>query len=321
MKTFALIGAAGYIAPRHMHAIKETGNQLVAALDKHDSVGVLDTYFPEAAFFTEFERFDRHLEKLKRIGKKVDYISVCSPNYLHDAHIRFGLRYGAHVICEKPVVLNPWNIGGLQEVENESRQSVSCILQLRVHPGMIALKKMVEAAPVDKTFQIDLTYIASRGMWYYASWKGDESKSGGIVTNIGIHFFDALLWIFGKVQDSKTYLRTHDRASGVMELQRAKVRWFLSTSSSCLPAGTAASGGKAHRVVNVDGNILDLSDGFEGLHTESYRQILAGSGFRLKDAEPAITLTHDLRNSTLMKPEKDHHPFVDLPLQKHPFAR
>jgi len=227
-KIFALTGAAGYIAPRHMKAIKDTGNNLVAAFDPNDSVGIIDSYFPDADFFTEFERFDRHLEKLKRKGIKIDYVSVCSPNYLHDAHCRFGLRLGADVICEKPIVLNPWNIDALQEIERETGKNIYNILQLRLHPSVIELKKKVESAPKDKVFDIDLTYLTSRGKWYYTSWKGDLSKSGGIATNIGVHFYDMLMWIFGDVQQSSVHLHTHDRAAGYLELERARVKWFLS---------------------------------------------------------------------------------------------
>ena len=228
MKNFALIGAAGYIAPRHMKAIQETGNTLLAALDRFDSVGVIDSYFPNADFFDEVERFDRHIDKLKRIGVNIDYVSVCSPNYLHDSHIRLGLRQGSDVICEKPIVLNPWNVDALQEIEKETGRRVWNILQLRCHPSIIALKNKIDNAPKDKVYDIDLTYLTSRGHWYYTSWKGDVSKSGGIATNIGIHFFDMLCWIFGDVKSNKVHLHTHDRAAGLLELENARIRWFLS---------------------------------------------------------------------------------------------
>jgi len=223
MKNFALIGAGGYIAPRHMKAIKDTGNNLVAALDKNDSVGILDSYFPDADFFTEFERFDRHLEKLKRQGKKIDYVSVCSPNYLHDAHIRFGLRIGADVICEKPIVLNPWNIDALEEIEKETGGRVFTILQLRLHPAIIALKQKIDAAPPGKKYTVDLKYITSRGHWYHTSWKGDITKSGGIATNIGVHFFDMLMWVFGEAKENNVTQHTTTTASGKLELDKATV--------------------------------------------------------------------------------------------------
>ena len=235
MKDFVLIGAAGFIAPRHLKAIKETGNQLVAALDQFDSVGVLDSYFPQASFFVEFERFDRHIEKLKRKGHHIDYVSICSPNYLHDSHIRFGLRNGATVICEKPLVLNPWNVEALSQVQQESGKEVFNILQLRLHPDIIKLKEMVDKADPSKVFDVDLSYITSRGNWYYTSWKGDLAKSGGIATNIGIHFFDMLLWIFGPAKENIIHVHTHDRAAGFLELQKARVRWFLSISADTLP--------------------------------------------------------------------------------------
>src|SRR4029078_2614505 len=236
MKNFALVGAAGYIAPRHMKAIKDTGNNLIAALDKHDSVGILDNYFPEADFFTEFERFDRHLEKLKRQGKKIDFVSVCSPNYLHDAHIRFGLRIGANVICEKPIVLNPWNIDALEEIEKETGNRVFTILQLRLHPAIVALKEKIANPSPSKKYQIELQYIPSRGNWYHNSWKGDVSKSGGIATNIGVHFFDMLIWIFGDVKESKVIQQNQKTAAGNLELEKATVNWMLSIDSNTLPA-------------------------------------------------------------------------------------
>src|SRR4029079_2983928 len=242
MKNFALIGAGGYIAPRHMKAIKDTGNNLIAALDKHDSVGILDSYFPDADFFTEFERFDRHLEKLKRQGIKIDFVSVCSPNYLHDAHIRFGLRIGANVICEKPVVLNPWNIDALEEIEKETGHRVFTILQLRLHPAMIALKEKITAAPSGKKHKVDLQYITSRGHWYHTSWKGDITKSGGIATNIGLHFFDLLTWVFGPVRRSVLHVSRRDCASGVLDLARARVRWFLSINADHVPASQKQNG-------------------------------------------------------------------------------
>jgi UDP-N-acetyl-2-amino-2-deoxyglucuronate dehydrogenase len=297
MKNFALIGAGGYIAPRHMKAIKDTGNNLLAALDKHDSVGILDSYFPQADFFTEFERFDRHLEKQKRQGTKTDYVSVCSPNYLHDAHIRFGLRIGADVICEKPVVLNPWNIDALMEMEKETGQKIYTILQLRLHPAIIALKEKIAAAPAGKKYAIDLRYITSRGNWYYTSWKGDIQKSGGIATNIGVHFFDMLLWIFGDVKENNVTKHTADTASGNLVLQRANVNWMLSIDANTLPNDIKASGKRTFRTLSIDGEEFEFSEGFTELHTKSYEEIIKGNGFGVGETKEAIQLVHDIRNS------------------------
>jgi UDP-N-acetyl-2-amino-2-deoxyglucuronate dehydrogenase len=320
MHHFALIGAAGYIAPRHLKAIKDTGNRLVAAYDPNDSVGIIDSYFPEAAFFTEFERFDRHVEKLRRQGSGVEYVSICSPNYLHDAHIRFGLRNQAHVICEKPLVLNPWNVDALMESEQEAGRNVYTILQLRLHPALLALKARLEQAPRDKPYALDLTYITSRGNWYYASWKGDMSKSGGIATNIGIHFFDMLLWLFGPVQHSTVHLHTHDRAAGYLELERARVRWFLSINADTLPPEVAAAGKRTYRSLTLDGEEIEFSDGFTELHTHSYREVLGGGGFRLSDARPAVVLAHDIRHAVPQGPTDTCHPLVRLGGGKHPFG-
>jgi len=296
MKNFALIGAGGYVAPRHMQAIKETGNKLVAALDKHDSVGILDNYFPEADFFTEFERFDRHLEKLKHQGIKIDYLSVCSPNYLHDAHIRFGLRIGADVICEKPIVLNPWNIDALAEMEKETGKKVFTILQLRLHPAIIALKEKIAAAPAGKRYRIDLKYITSRGHWYNSSWKGDIQKSGGIATNIGIHFFDMLLWIFGGVKESNVSLHNNTTATGQLELDKAIVNWMLSIDDATLPAEVKAAGGRTFRVLTIDDEPVEFSEGFSELHTKSYEEIIAGGGFGLNENRAATSLVHQIRS-------------------------
>lgn len=295
MKNFALIGAAGYIAPRHLQAIKDTGNNLVAALDKFDSVGIMDSYFPKADFFTEFERFDRHLEKLRRNGQQIDYVSICSPNYLHDSHIRFALRHKADAICEKPLVLNPWNVDALGEIEKETGKRVFTILQLRLHPNIIQLKKEVEEAPADKIFDVNLTYITSRGKWYHHSWKGDESKSGGIATNIGIHFFDMLLWVFGPMKKSVIEKYEDDRAGGRLELQRARVNWMLSINEEHLPAEVKQKGKRTYRSLKMDGKEIEFSDGFTDLHTKSYAEILAGRGFGLNDARPSIELAHDIR--------------------------
>ncbi len=323
MKNFVLLGAAGYIAPRHMKAIQDTGNRLVAALDKNDNVGVIDKYFPEAAFFTEFERFDRHVNKLIREGTHIDYVAVCSPNYLHDAHIRFGLRIGAHVICEKPLVLNPWNVNALTDMENESGKKVSTILQLRLHPALIALKKQVDEAPKDKIFDVDVTYITSRGNWYYTSWKGSKEKSGGIATNIGIHFFDVLNWIFGDVETSVVHLHTHDRAAGMFELKRARIRWFLSINYDTIPEAIKITGERTFRSFTVNGEEIEFSGGFTDLHTESYRHILDGHGFGLKDAFTAVEMAYEIRNAqpTGLDTGDNHHPLADLPQSPHPFER
>lgn len=296
MKNFALIGVGGYIAPRHMKAIKDTGNNLLAALDKHDSVGILDSYFPQADFFTEFERFDRHLEKQKRQGVKTDYVGVCSPNYLHDAHIRFGLRIGADVICEKPVVLNPWNIDALLEIEKETGKNIYTILQLRLHPAIIALKEKIDAAPAGKKYAIDLRYITSRGNWYHTSWKGDLQKSGGIATNIGVHFFDMLLWIFGEAKENNVTKHTAYTASGNLALQKANVNWMLSIDASTLPDDVKASGKRTFRTLSIDGEEFEFSEGFTELHTESYKQVIAGNGFSISETRAAIQLVHDVRN-------------------------
>jgi UDP-N-acetyl-2-amino-2-deoxyglucuronate dehydrogenase len=297
MKTFALIGAAGYIAPRHMKAIKDTGNVLVAALDPFDSVGIIDSYFPEADFFTEFERFDRHIDKLRRNGKKIDYVSICSPNYLHDAHIRFGLRQGADVICEKPLVLNPWNVDALQEIENETGKKVNTILQLRLHEKVIELKKMIEADSSDTIYDVSLTYITSRGHWYHTSWKGDHAKSGGIATNIGVHFFDMLIWVFGKPKLNEVHLHEKDTAAGYLEFERARVKWFLSIDCDTIPEHLRTQGKRTYRSTLINGNELEFSDGFTELHTDSYRHIISGNGFGLDDAKPAVELVHAIRNS------------------------
>jgi UDP-N-acetyl-2-amino-2-deoxyglucuronate dehydrogenase len=295
VKNFVLIGVGGYIAPRHMKAIKDTGNNLLAALDKHDSVGIIDSYFPHAEFFTEFERFDRHVEKLKRQGIKIDYVSVCSPNYLHDAHIRFGLRIGADVICEKPIVLNPWNIDSLLDIEKETGRNVYSILQLRIHPAIIALKAKIDAAPENKKFDIDLKYFTSRGHWYHTSWKGDIQKSGGIATNIGVHFFDMLMWIFGNVKENTVLEHGFETASGKLVLEKATVNWLLSIDANGLPQAAKDSGKKTFRTLSIDGEEFEFSEGFTELHTESYKQILAGNGFPLIETRKAIELVSDIR--------------------------
>ena len=297
MKNFALIGAAGFIAPRHLKAIKDTGNNLVAAMDKFDSVGIIDSYFPHADFFTEFERFDRHIDKLRRQGKKVDYVSICSPNYLHDSHIRFALRQQADAICEKPLVLNPWNVDALAEIEKETGKRIYTILQLRLHPSIIQLQEEVLANKTNKVYEVDLTYITSRGQWYHHSWKGDESKSGGIATNIGIHFFDMLLWIFGEPKNVKMEKQEADHACGYLELERARIKWFLSINEDHLPIPIKAQGKRTFRSLKMDNGEIEFSDGFTDLHTLSYQEILKGRGFGLNDAKPSIELAHRIRES------------------------
>lgn len=297
MKNFALIGAAGYIAPRHLQAIKETGNVLIAALDKSDTVGIIDSYFPNADFFTEFERFDRHLDKLKRAGTKIDYVSICTPNYLHDSHIRFALRHGADAICEKPLVLNPWNVDALAEIEKETGNRINTILQLRLHPSIIALREKVQKSPKDKVFDVDLQYMTSRGHWYHISWKGDVSKSGGIATNIGIHFFDMLIWVFGAVKNVQVTASEPDHASGVIELERARVKWFLSINYDHIPEAVKSKGKRTYRSLLMEGEEIEFSDGFTDLHTRSYQEILKGNGFSLADARPSIELAHKIRNA------------------------
>jgi UDP-N-acetyl-2-amino-2-deoxyglucuronate dehydrogenase len=295
MKTFALTGAAGFIAPRHLKAIAETGHRLVAAFDPHDAVGVLDQYWFDVPFFTEFERFDRHLEKLRRTASgRVDYISICSPNYLHDAHIRLALRLGAHAIAEKPLVVNPWNLDALQELERESGARVYTVLQLRLHPEVIALKERIASST--RRHRVSLTYVVARGRWYDVSWKGQEERSGGILANIGIHFFDLLLWLFGACEQSTVATRERRRAAGRLELQRASVEWFLSTDIEDLAAVHAPVGVRSFRVMTVDDYQTEFSEGFGDLHTRVYRELLAGGGFGIDDARPAIELVHRLRH-------------------------
>lgn len=319
-KNFALIGAAGYIAPRHMKAIKDTGNQLVAAYDPSDSVGIIDSYFPDTSFFIEFERFDRHIDKLRRSGNAINYVSICSPNYLHDAHIRFGLRSGADVICEKPIVLNPWNIDALQEIERETGRKIYTILQLRLHDSIKALKSKVDAGPADKIYEFDLTYQTSRGQWYYTSWKGDITKSGGIATNIGVHFFDMLGWVFGKVKTNVVHLHTHDRAAGLLEFDCARIRWFLSIEYDMLPEEVRVQGKRTFRSMQVDGEDIEFSDGFTELHTKSYRDILDGGGFEVDASKQAIEIVHDIRTQSPIGLKGEYHPLAGLPLRRHPFS-
>ncbi len=311
MKKFGLIGAAGYIAPRHMQAIKDTENILVAAYDKNDSVGAMDKYFPNANFFTEFERFDRHIDKISRLkNKAINFMSIASPNYLHDAHIRFALRNNADAICEKPLVLNPWNLDSLKEAEIRSGQRVWSILQLRLHPSIQALKSKIDKASDNTKYDLDLTYITSRGKWYLQSWKGDELKSGGIATNIGVHFFDMLGYIFGNLQISKIHLRSPTKSAGYLEFNKARVRWFLSIDSKDLPKSTLNLNTRTYRSISMDGYEIEFSDGFTNLHTESYKNIINGNGFGLMDNLTAIETVHNLRNASIDSLTGDYHPMV-----------
>jgi UDP-N-acetyl-2-amino-2-deoxyglucuronate dehydrogenase len=309
-KNFGLIGVAGYIAVRHLKAIKDTGNNLLASLDKFDCVGLIDNYFPQSDFFVEFERFDRHFDKLKRTGTKIDYVSICSPNYLHDSHIRFALRHGADAICEKPIVLNPWNIDALQEIENETGRNIYTVLQTRLHPRIIELKNKISSGPKNKIYDIDLTYITSRGNWYYISWKGDIQKSGGVATNIGIHFFDMLSWIFGNVKKNVVHMSLPNKSAGYLELENARVRWFLSIDANDLPPAATEKGKRTFRSVTVDNEEIEFSEGFTELHTLTYKEILAGRGSGLKDARQSVEIAYTIRNS---KPEGitgDYHPLL-----------
>jgi len=322
MKNFALIGSAGFIAPRHMRAIKETNNNLLATFDKFDNVGIIDSYFPNAYFFTEFERFDRHISKIKYENNTlIDYVSVCTPNYLHDSHIRFALRQGADAICEKPLVLNPWNIDTLAEIEKETGKNIYNILQLRVHPSIIALKEKIANGPKDKIYDIDLTYLTSRGNWYYSSWKGDVLKSGGIASNIGVHFYDMLYWIFGDVKQNIVHVNTHDRSAGYLEFENARVRWFLSINYDLLPVEIKEKGQRTYRSITLDGEEIEFSDGFTDLHTLSYQEILKGNGFGLEAPRQAIEIIHDIRYATPIGIKGDYHPYAKKPLTKHPFSK
>jgi len=307
-KNFALIGVAGYIAIRHLKAIKDTNNELVAALDNCDSVGAIDSYFPYADFFIEYERFDRHLDKLKRKGTKIDYVGICTPNYLHDSHIRFALRQGADAICEKPVVLNPWNIDALSEIEKETGGKINNILQLRLHPSIIELKNKIDNGPKDKVYDIDLTYITSRGNWYFISWKGDEQKSGGIATNIGVHFYDMLTWIFGDVKQNVVHLYQPDKAAGYLDLEKARVRWFLSVDYNDIPENVKNDNKRTFRSITVDGDEIEFSGGFTDLHTLSYQEILKGNGFGLENSRKSIETVYTIRNATPIGLKGEYHP-------------
>lgn len=313
MKNFALLGAAGFIAPRHMRAVQATGNRLVAAMDPSDSVGVIDSYFPDSAFFVEFERFDRHIDKLRRGGgqDKVNYVAICSPNYLHDSHIRFALRSDADAICEKPLVVNPWNIDGLIEAQASSGRSVNAILQLRLHPDIVELKDRVQAEQSSRVkHEVNLTYITGRGRWYMYSWKGEEKKSGGIVANIGIHFFDMLHFVFGALQDTRVHVRDQMRAGGYLEYERARVRWFLSLDIDDLPALARSAGKRTYRSITVGGEEIEFSDGFTDLHTRSYEQILVGQGFGLEATRCAIDTVAAIRSAKVLGCVGDYHPLA-----------
>lgn len=320
MKNFAVIGVGGYIAPRHLKAIKETNNKLVAAYDISDSVGIIDSYFPEASFFTEFELFDRHCSKIRQTDEHIDMVSICTPNYLHDSHTRYAMRLGTDVICEKPLVLNPWNIDSLQKIEQETGHKVNNILQLRLHPSVIALKKKIDNGPQDKVYDVDLTYITSRGHWYYASWKGDTHKSGGIATNIGVHFYDMLAYIFGDIQQNIVHVATHDRVAGFLQLKKARVRYFLSINAHTLPADVVEQNLRTYRSIQIGDEAFEFSGGFTELHTESYKHILAGNGFGLDDVRNCIQIVYDIRNATPVGLVGDYHPLAKLPVSPHPFG-
>jgi len=309
-KNFGLIGVAGYIAVRHLKAIKDTGNNLLASLDRFDSVGLIDNYFPKSDFFVEFERFDRHFDKLKREGTRIDYVSICSPNYLHDSHIRFALRHHADAICEKPIVLNPWNVDALREIENETGHKIYTVLQVRLHPRIIDLRNRIKNGPPDKIYDVDLTYITSRGNWYHISWKGDIQKSGGVATNIGIHFFDLLGWIFGATRKSVVHLSEPDKAAGYLELDNARIRWFLSLDHKDLPASVAEKGQRTFRSIQVNGEEIEFSEGFTDLHTQTYREILAGRGFGLEAARQSVEIAYNIRNLKPVGLTGEYHPFL-----------
>ena len=309
MSNFVIIGAAGYIAPKHMAAIKACGHQLLAGYDPNDSVGIIDSYFPDADFFVEFERFDRYIDKLRREGRQIDYMSICSPNYLHDAHIRFALKHGAHAICEKPMVLDPANIAPLEDISRETGKDIYNILQLRIHPVMTALKERIMASP-KRISDIDLSYITARGRWYQISWKGDPSRSGGVATNIGIHFFDTLIWIFGEVKKNTVYHRDGKTCSGFLELERARVRWFMSIDENTLPTHVRHKGATTFRSLTVDNEDIDFSEGFTELHTECYRQILTGTSFSASDSRAAITLAYDIRHASICTDHARAHPIL-----------
>ncbi len=311
-RNFAITGVGGYVAPRHLKAIRDTGNKLVAAVDPNDSVGVLDRYFRNVEFFTEFERFDRHIEKLRRLEpeERIHYVSICSPNYLHDAHVRFALRVGADAICEKPLVLNPWNIDALAELEQESGRKINTILQLRVHPSLLALREKLIKEPRRDKHEVVLSYITGRGNWYLVSWKGQEDRSGGLATNIGIHFFDLLIWLFGPVETNEVHLADSRTTAGFLELERARVKWFMSIDRDCLPPEVSQTDQTTYRSITIDGEEIEFSGGFTDLHTEVYRQVLSGGGFGLEDVRPSVTLAHDIREAKMKGTGAEAHPFL-----------
>lgn len=313
MKNFAITGVAGYVAPRHLKAIHDTGNRLVAAVDPHDSVGILDRWFADVAYFTEFERFDRHLELLRRrdAGNRVEWLSICAPNHLHDAHARLALRVGADALCEKPLVLNPWNLDALAELEQESSNRVFTVLQLRVHPALVTLKQRLDAEAGGAAHEVQLSYVTGRGPWYRYSWKGDPQRSGGVATNIGIHFFDMLIWLFGPVQSQQVHLASDSRAAGILELRRAHVSWFLSIEAADLPFTPGPGEPPTFRSVTVDGEEVEFSGGFSDLHTLVYRETLAGRGFGIEDARPSVELVHAIRHAQPVRPAGPHHPMID----------
>ena len=319
-KNFALVGVAGYIAPRHIKAIADTGNNLLAAYDCFDSVGRLDSSFPECYFFTKNEQFDRFCSKRMKTDNPLHWISICTPNYTHDAFIRYGLRLGTDVICEKPIVLNPDNIDNLLDLEKETGHKAYTILQLRLHDSIVALKKKVDEGPENKIYDVDLTYITSRGKWYYASWKGDISKSGGIATNIGVHFYDMLQWIFGSVKRNVVHVMSFDRVAGYLEFEKARVRYFLSINADCLPENAVQGEKRTYRAIRIDGNEFEFSEGFTELHTLSYRKILAGEGPRISEARNCIQIVSDIRHATPIGLKGDYHPLAKLPLSAHPFG-
>jgi UDP-N-acetyl-2-amino-2-deoxyglucuronate dehydrogenase len=314
MKNFALTGVAGFVAQRHLKAIQDTGNRIVAAIDPHDAVGILDRYSFGVRFFPEIERFDRHLEKLRRgpADERVHYVSICSPNYLHDAHIRLALRVGAHAVCEKPTVINPWNLDALEHLEAESGQTVNTVMQLRLHPELVALRDRLIASSAGRVHDVCLTYVTARGLWYGASWKGSEERSGGIVTNIGVHLFDVLIWMFGAVRHCEVHQREPRRAAGFLELARARVRWLLSTHPGDLPFAATPGARTTQRELIVDGEAIEFSEGFADLHTRVYERVLAGDGFRIPDVRPSIELTHRIRHAVVTAPTDVRHPSVAI---------
>ena len=311
------MGLAGYVAKKHVFSIKKTNNFLVAAIDPNDNVGFIDNYFDNVTFFTKFERFDRFIEKLNNADDGIDYISVCTPNYLHDSHIRSALKWNSNAICEKPLVLSPWNLDSISRLERTFKKSVYPILQLRLHPSIIKLKEKITDCYRTKIYDVELTYITPRGPWYYSSWKGQSAKSGGIATNIGVHFFDILIWIFGSVKKSVLHVKSHDRCSGFLQLEKANIRWFLSIDKFALPK--EAKNSNAYRCIKIDNEVFEFSNGFENLHLDSYKNILSNNGFSLDDARPSIEITHKIQSSKAIGLKGEYHPFSKLIFNNHPF--